>query len=121
VGICPKASPKIIHISNKALDDMGIARDNKEVVKPQFGRGGGGISVGGGSDNVSSSSPSTMPSLTSSFFVTRTTPGAKPSIKSIVKIKEKQEVDKLVGKCSYGVTFLLTLPRTSHSISLCLM
>jgi hypothetical protein len=40
-----------------------------------------------------------MPSTTSSFFVPRTTPGAQPSIRSMVKIKEKQEADKLVGKC----------------------
>jgi hypothetical protein len=68
-------------------------------MKAQFGRGGGGRSKGGRSDSVSSASPSTMPSSTSSFFVPRTTPGAQPSIRSIVKIKEKQEVDKLVGKC----------------------
>jgi hypothetical protein len=29
VGICKKATPEIIHIANKALDDMGIARDTQ--------------------------------------------------------------------------------------------
>jgi hypothetical protein len=68
---------------------MGIARDHREAMKAQFGRGGGGRSEGGRSDSVSSASPSTMPSSTSSFFVPRTTPGAQPSIRSIEKIKEK--------------------------------
>jgi hypothetical protein len=33
------------------------------------------------------------------FFVPRTMPGAQPSIRSMVKIKEKQEADKLVCRC----------------------
>jgi hypothetical protein len=99
VGIYPKSTPKIMHIANKALDDMGIDREHREAMKAQFGRGGGGRSEEGGtkSDTISSAS-ATSPS-TSSFFVPRTTPGAQPSIRSIVKLKEKQEVDKLVGKC----------------------
>jgi hypothetical protein len=78
---------------------MGISRDNREAVRVELGKGGVARSEGGRSDNVSSASPSTMPSMTSSFFVPRTTLGAQPSIRSMVKIKEKQEADKLVGRC----------------------
>jgi hypothetical protein len=40
-----------------------------------------------------------MPSTTSSFSVPRTIGGAQPSIRLVVKIKEKQEADELVGRC----------------------
>lgn len=65
--------------------------------------------------SFSSASPSTMPSMMSSFFAPRITNGAQPSIRSVVKIKQKQ-VDVF-----YGVTFLSALPRTTQSTSLCLM
>ena len=40
-----------------------------------------------------------MPSTTSPFFVLRSTIGAQPSIRSMIKVKEKQEADKLVDRC----------------------
>jgi hypothetical protein len=48
-----------------------------------------------------------MPSTTSPFFVPRTITGTQPFIRSMVKIKEKQEADKLVGKCFLrsGISF----------------
>jgi hypothetical protein len=90
VDICPNSTPKIMCIANKALKDMGLAREYKEAKKAQFARGGGGISEEG-------SSVASIPPSTSSFFVPRTTPGAQPSIRSMVKQKEKEEADKLVG------------------------
>jgi hypothetical protein len=68
-------------------------------VKARFGRGG--VQDLRGEEVIVFLRPHLpqCPQVTSSFFVPRTTPGAKPSIRSIVKIKEKQEVDKLVGKC----------------------
>jgi hypothetical protein len=92
VDICPNSSPKIMCIANKALEDMGLAREYREAKKAQSARGGGGISEEG-------SSVASIPPSTSSFFVPRTTPGAQPSIRSMEKQKEKEEVDKLVGKC----------------------
>ena len=90
--IFPKVSPEIIHIAKKELDDLGIKRDTREAVKAQFGKGGGARLEEGRSDSVSSTSHSTMPSVTPSFFVPRTTPIAQPSIRSIVKIKEKWDM-----------------------------
>jgi hypothetical protein len=92
VDICPNSTPEIMRIANKALEDMGLAREYREAKKAQFARGGGGISEEG-------SSAASIPPSTSSFFVPRTTPGAQPSIRSMVKQKEKEEADKLVGKC----------------------
>jgi hypothetical protein len=79
---------------------MGKKRDEREAVRIELAAGGVARSGGGArSDSFSSASPSTMPSTTSSFFVPRTTTGTQPSIRSVVKIKEKQEADKLVGRC----------------------
>jgi hypothetical protein len=63
--------------------------------------GGCGISEEGGtrSEIVSSIAVASIPSSTSLFFVPRTTPGAQPSIRSMVKQKEKEEVDKMVCEC----------------------
>jgi hypothetical protein len=91
VDICPKSTPKIMHIANKALEDLGLTRDYNKAKKAQFARTGG-ISEEG-------SSAASIPPSTSSYFVSRTTPSAQPSIKSMVKQKEKEEADKLVGKC----------------------
>jgi hypothetical protein len=91
VDICPNLTPEIMHIANKALEDLGLTRDYNQAKKAQFARTGG-ISEEG-------SSAASIPPSTSSYFVSRTTPSAQPSIKSMVKQKEKEEVDKLVGKC----------------------
>jgi hypothetical protein len=59
VDICPNSTSKIMRISNKALEDMGLAREYKEAKKAQFVRGGGGISEEGSS--AASIPPSTSP------------------------------------------------------------
>jgi hypothetical protein len=40
-----------------------------------------------------------MPSTSSPSFVSRTISGTQPSIRSLVKIKEKKEASKIVGRC----------------------
>jgi hypothetical protein len=92
VDICPNPNPEIMRIANKALEDVGLAREYREAKNAQFARGGCEISEGGRIRSETHSS-------TSSFFVPRTTSGAQPSIRSMVKQKEKEEADKLVGKC----------------------
>jgi hypothetical protein len=73
--------------------------DERQVVRIELGAGGVIRYEESRSDNLSSASPSTMPSTTSYFFVPRTTIDTQPSIKSMVKIKAKQQVDKLAGGC----------------------
>jgi hypothetical protein len=101
VDICPKSTPEIMHIANKALEDIDLARDYREAKKAQFARGGG-ISEEG-------SSAASIPPSTSSYFVSRTTPGAQPSIRSMVKQKEKEEADKCEKSRSYQLAFLVCL------------
>jgi hypothetical protein len=40
-----------------------------------------------------------MPSAASPFFVPKSTPGAQPFVRSMIKVKEKQEANKLVDQC----------------------
>jgi hypothetical protein len=61
VDICPKSTSEIMHIANKELEDMDLARDYREAKKAQFARGGG-ISEEG------SSTASIPPSTLSYFF-----------------------------------------------------
>ena len=65
---------------------MNIKRDVRASVKTEMGRSRTG------SESFASAAPSSfaMPSTASTFYVPRTTtPGAQPSIRSMVKIKEK--------------------------------
>jgi hypothetical protein len=90
VDICPNSTAEIMHIANKALEELGLTRDYNKAKKAQFANHG--ISEEG-------SSAASIPPSTSTYFVSRTTPGAQPSIRSMVKQKKKEETDKLVGKC----------------------
>jgi hypothetical protein len=110
VDPCPKSTPEIVHIANQSLIDMANKRDATEARKKELARSianrysGTSASEGGPAvpqSHSSAAGPSTSatPSSTSSYFVMRSTPGGQPSIRSLIKIKETEEADKLVAKC----------------------
>jgi hypothetical protein len=110
VDPCPKSTPKIVHIANQSLIDMANKRDATEARKKELARSianrYSGTSASEGGPTVPQSHPlaigpstSAAPSSTSSYFVMRSTPGGQPSIRSLIKIKETEEVDKLLAKC----------------------
>ena len=49
----------------------------------------------------------------SSYFVPRTIVGAQPSIKSLVKMREKKEADKVMAKCLYWSDLPLSITRNN--------
>jgi hypothetical protein len=49
----------------------------------------------------------------SPFFVTRTTPGAQPSIKSVLKKKEKKEAYMVVGRCLFWSDIPLSITKNN--------
>jgi hypothetical protein len=55
------------------------------------------------------------------FFVPRFDLRPQPFLRAVVKRKEKEEGDMVMGSCSYGVNSLLVLWRTIHSTRHCLM
>ena len=52
-------------------------------------------------------------SARSSFFVPRTGAGAQPSIKSLYKKKEKEEADRVMGRCIYWSDLPLSITKTN--------
>jgi hypothetical protein len=49
----------------------------------------------------------------SPFFLTRTTLGAQPSIKSVLKKKEKKEADRVVGRCPFWSDIPLSITKNN--------
>ena len=41
VDICPNSTAKIMHIANKALEELGLTRDYNKAKKAQFAKTGG--------------------------------------------------------------------------------
>jgi hypothetical protein len=110
VDPCPKSTSEIVRIANQSLIDMANKRDATEARKKELARTianrCSGTSAFEGGPTVPQShflatwpSTSAAPSSTSSYFVMRSRPGGQPSIRSLIKIKETEEADKLVAKC----------------------
>jgi hypothetical protein len=96
--ICKASTPEIVHIANQSILDMNKKRDQREDMRLELAnRYGSTLGVG---ESQSSSSHSIMPSPSTSshFFVPRSMPRGKPSIRSMVENKE-EEVDEIVAKC----------------------
>jgi hypothetical protein len=101
--------PIVIHIATqstlkitKKKDKRGSLRleiATRKVVRTSrityFSRVGGTR----GSESQSSATHSTMTSTSPPFILPRSSPRAQPSIRSLVKIREKREVNKIVSKC----------------------
>jgi hypothetical protein len=47
------------------------------------------------------------------FFVPRTTPGAQPSIRSVLKKKENKEADRVVGRCLFWSDIPLNITKNN--------
>jgi hypothetical protein len=110
VDPCPDSTPEIVRIANKSLIDMANKRDETEAHKIEIARtivnrGSGTSASEGGRAVPQSHSSATGPSTSatrssaSPFFVPRSTPGGKPSIRSLIKTNETEEANKLVAKC----------------------
>lgn len=106
MDICKNSTPEIVHRAKLAIEGIGKRKDEREALRQELGMraalgsGTAGHTLGGvGSETLSSSS--VMPSTTHSIshFLSRFGPGGQPGIKSMYKIKEKKEADKLVGRC----------------------
>jgi len=103
IGICDKSTPELIAKAKHAIEGYARKKDLKESMRREIASRSKGSNTGTfntlGSVGAGSTGESAMPSETSPFFVPRTTPGAQPSIKSMLKPTEKKQADKLVGRC----------------------
>jgi hypothetical protein len=105
VEICPISSTKLVVKATKSLEEYAENKKYAEAKKkemPSRSKSRTSTHTLGAMGVESSeihSSQSIMPTTTSSWFMPRTTPGAQLSIKSMLKKKEKEEANKLVGRC----------------------
>jgi hypothetical protein len=94
---CPASTPEIVHIANQSIFDMIRKRDQREEMRLELANKN--TSFSGVGETQSLGTPSTMPSTSSPFFVPRSVPRGQPSIRSIIKTREKEEADKIVARC----------------------
>eukprot|EP00253_Pinus_taeda_P004403 PITA_04403 len=119
VGICTVSSPELIQKSLEAIDEKHRKKEETKRNKAERAGRSFGISYpdfdvegSGRGSTTSTSSPATA-SVRSSFFVPRTGHGSQPGIKSLVKKKEKQEADSVMGRCIFWSNLPLSITKTN--------
>jgi len=127
VGFCTVSSPELIQKALEAIDEKDKKKEeaerNKverasryfEISSPDFGVEGSGPSGPSGRVSTTGTPSHTTASVTarSSFFVPQTRAGAQPGIKSLVKKKEKQEANKVMGRCIFWSDLPLSITKTN--------
>lgn len=116
VGLCTVSSLELIQEALEAIDEKDRKKEEAERNKVERASRYFGISSfdfeakGSGRGSIASAATA---SVRSSFFVPLTGHGAQPSIKSIVKKKEKQEVDRVMGRCRFWSDLPLNITKTN--------
>jgi hypothetical protein len=98
VEIRSASTPEIVHIANQSIFAMSRKRDQRKEMRLELANRSAGISRVGESQSLSSHSTMPSPLASSPFFVSRSMPMGQPSIRSRVKTKEKEEVNKIVAR-----------------------
>eukprot|EP00253_Pinus_taeda_P019910 PITA_19910 len=121
------SSPELIQKSLEAIEEKDKKKEEAERNKAEHAGRSFGISYpdsgvedigpsgpsGRGSTTGTPSHATTSVSARSSFFVPRTGAGAQPGIKSLVKKKEKQEADRVMGRCIFWSDLPLSITKTN--------
>lgn len=112
VGPCLKVEPKLMRAAHDALQVKDGKKEATVAKKAQLAAFGIESSRQSISPTAGSGRGSTA-TRSSSYFVPRTTPGGQPSIKSLVKKREKKEADKVMAKCLYWSDLPLSITRNN--------
>eukprot|EP00253_Pinus_taeda_P017244 PITA_17244 len=118
VGICTISSLKLIQKSLKVIDEKDrkeeAERNKVECAGRSFWISSPDFDVeGSGRGSIAGTSSPATASARSSFFVPQTGHGAQPSIKSLVKKKEKQDADRVIGRCIFWSDLPLSISKTN--------
>jgi hypothetical protein len=103
VDICPKSSEELVAKATKAIEEYSKNKKYTEAKKKKMAsrsKTRASTHTHGAMGVESSeihSSQSAMPTATSSYFMPRTTPGAQPSIKSMLKKKRERRSEQTCG------------------------
>ena len=103
VDVCPAVTPEVMRIANQSILDMAKKRDEKEEFRHELASRTQSRTMGGTSDLHSFSSSTrpphyTMPS-SASPHVASASHSRQPSVRTMLKQREKDEADRLVTKC----------------------
>ena len=112
VGPCSKVEPELMRAAHDALQVKDGKKEAAAAKKAQLAAFGIESSRQSISPTAGSGRGSTA-TRSSSYFVPRTTLGAQPSIKSLVKKREKKEADKVMAKCLYWSDLPLSITRNN--------
>eukprot|EP00253_Pinus_taeda_P023589 PITA_23589 len=110
------SSSELIQKALEAIDEKDRKKEETERNKAERAARSFGISSldfdaeGGGRGSTTSLATA---SARSSFFVPRTGHGSQPGIKSLVKKKEKQEADRVMGSCLFLSDLPLSITKTN--------
>ena len=114
VGVCPETTPEIMRIEFDALETKDKNKDEKAAKKTEISLRSSGTSAAEGQGSGRGSTDSgTGSRRLSPFFPERTTPRAQPSIRSMLKKKEKKEGDKVVGRCLFWSDIPLSITKNN--------
>lgn len=101
VDPCPNSSPDLALEAARALESVGDKRSRRQALQAELGVGLGSPSTSVASGSATTARPSSSGIGISSYFEPRTTPGAQPSITSILKKNEKKHADLMIAKLIY--------------------
>ena len=100
VGPCKETTPEIIAKATQAIEGTGLRKQYKEAVRNQLAsRSGSAAGVGASGTSPDTDTHSTQHSTSPFMVSSRCSPGGQPSIRSMVKVKEKNDAHKLIGRC----------------------
>ena len=100
VGPCPKTNPEIMRVAYDALEAKDKNKDAKAARKNEISLRSSRTSAAEGQGSGRGSTYSTI-GRSASFFVPRTTPRAQPSNRSVLKKREKEEANRVMGRCPF--------------------
>jgi hypothetical protein len=98
IEVCGSTTPEIMRIAFDSLEAKDKKKNYAVARKVKLSFRSSATSTPEGQGSGRGSTDSGIGKL-SPFFPTRTTTGAQPSIRSMLKKKEKKEADRVVGRC----------------------
>ena len=110
MGPGTNTNEEIIQRALKSLEGIETTKLTKAALRSQIAGCGGDHESGCGSSPSASSTPNLI--AASSYFVLRTTPGAQPSISSIIKKGRRKKLTSCWASFFFRVIFLSILPGT---------
>ena len=125
VGICRVSSPELIRKALEAIEEKDRKKEEAErnkaeragrsfgISSPDFDVQGSGPTGASGRGSTTGTPSHASVNARSSFFVPRTGAGAQPGIKSLYKKKEKQEADRVMGRCIFWSDLPLSITKTN--------